>query len=201
MIRNIVFDLGGVLVDWDPKHLYRKIFKEEKMVNNFLDTVCTYEWNLEQDRGRTIEEATLEKINEFPHYEKEITAYYDRWPEMFAGTIEENVGLLRSYLNGDEYRVYALTNWSKETFPIALDLFPFFGDFHGAVVSGKEKVIKPDPAIYQILLNRYRLNPEESVFIDDRIENVEAARKLHFKGIHYHSSSVSLREELARIME
>ena len=199
MIRNIVFDLGGVLVQWDPVHLYRKIFNDELKVQDFLNRICTYEWNLEQDRGRTIHEATIQKIEEFPEYEKEIKAYYGRWDEMFDGIIAENVRILKEYLANDEYKVYALTNWSRETFPIALKLFPFFGDFEGVVISGVEGVIKPNRTIYQTLLNRYDLVPEECVFIDDRKENVEAAIAMKIKGIHYHSSSVSLADELDRI--
>lgn len=199
MIRNIIFDLGGVLVQWDPIHLYRKIFANEEEAVEFLNKICTYEWNLEQDRGRTIKEANQNKINEFPDYEAEIKAYYERWDEMFTGTIESNVDVMKHYLVSDDHNVYALTNWSRETFPIALELFPFFGDFDGAVVSGEEGLIKPDPAIYKLLLDRYNLDPEESVFIDDRIENVEAAQALKFHGIHFDHSKVSLAEELARI--
>lgn len=199
MIKNIIFDLGGVLVNWDPIHLYRKIFDDEIQVTEFLGLVCTYEWNLEQDRGRTIKEATDLKMEEFPEYKDEIKAYYDRWPEMFDGTIDENVQLLNHYLQSDAHRVYALTNWSRETYPIARQLFPFFGEFDGAIVSGEVGLIKPDPAIYKLLLEKYDLIAEESVFIDDRKENVEAAIALGFLGIHYNSPSVSLAEELARI--
>lgn len=199
MIRNIVFDLGGVLVNWDPIHLYRKIFDDESKAVEFLQRVCTYEWNLEQDRGRSLKEATESKVREFPEFESEIRAYYGRWTEMFYGTIEENVDLLHDFLGKDTHQVFALTNWSRETFPVAQELFPFFRNFDGAVVSGEVGIIKPDPDIYQLLLERYNLNPEESVFIDDRKENVEAAKALNFHGIHYQSPSVSLREELERI--
>ncbi len=199
MIKNLIFDLGGVLVNWDPIYLYRKIFEDEIQATEFLGTVCTYEWNLEQDRGRPLREATELKIREFPEFENEIRAYYDRWVEMFQGTIQENVRILHQYLESDDHQVFALTNWSRETFPIATELFPFFGQFHGKVVSGEVGIIKPDPAIYQILLDKYDLVPEQSVFIDDREENVEAARNLGIHGIHYKSSLVSLEEELARI--
>src|SRR5690606_484728 len=119
-----------------------------------------------------------------------------RWDEMFDGTIAENVRVLEQYLANDEYKVYALTNWSSETFPIALKLFPFFGEFEGVVISGVEGVIKPHPLIYQTLLNRYDLVPEECVFIDDRKENIDAAKAMRINGIHYHSSAVSLADEL-----
>lgn len=199
MIKNIVFDLGGVLVNWDPIHLYRKIFDDETKAVEFLQRVCTYEWNLEQDRGRTLEEATESKIQEFPDFEAEIRAYYGRWTEMFQGIIEENVRVLHDFLGNDTHHVYALTNWSRETWPIAQELFPFFRDFDGSVVSGEVGIIKPDPDIYRLLVEKYHLTPEESVFIDDRKENVEAAQALNFHGIHYHGRSVSLRDELDRI--
>ena len=99
MIRNIVFDLGGVLVRWDPRYMYRKIFDNETDMNHFLKNICTYEWNLEQDRGRTLKEATEMKVSEFPEFTDKINAYYSRWDEMFEGTIEENVEVLRYYLN------------------------------------------------------------------------------------------------------
>ena len=200
MIQNIIFDLGGVLVNWDPIYLYRKIFDDEISAVEFLGRVCTYEWNLEQERGRTLAEATNHKIREFPKYEAEIRAYYDRWPEMFQGTIEENVQILRELLDSSQHRVFALTNWSRETFPIAKSLFPFFNEFEGVVVSGEEGLIKPDPEIYKLLLRKYNLNPENSVFIDDRLENVEAARALNIHGIHYQHPAVSLREELSGIV-
>ena len=199
MIQNVIFDLGGVLVNWDPIHLYRKIFDDEYTAVGFLERVCTYEWNLEQDRGRTLAEATDIKIKEFPEYELEIRAYYDRWPEMFYGTIEENVEIFQELLNSPHHRVFALTNWSGETFPIAKELFPFFNEFEGVVVSGEEGLIKPDPKIYKLLLEKFDLIPEQSVFIDDRLENVEAARALNFHGIHYQYPSVPLREELSRL--
>ncbi len=201
MIKNIVFDLGGVLVNWDPIHLYRKIFETEDQALTFLDQVCTYRWNLEQDRGRTLSEATQLKINEFPEFESEIRAYYDRWTEMFDGTIAENVKVLECYRDHPSYRIYALTNWSRETFPIALELFPFFGDFDGVIVSGEEGVIKPDPVIYRTFLDRFNLKAEECVFIDDRLENVEGAKALSFHGIHYQKSEMSLAEELKRLAD
>lgn len=195
MIRNIVFDLGGVLVDWDPRYLYRKIFDTEEEVEFFLNHICTYDWNLEQDRGRTLADATEERIGKFPEHETEIRAYYDRWAEMFDGTIPENVRLLKELLKDDQYRVLALTNWSRETFPVALELFPFFNDFQGVVMSGEEGFIKPQPEIYEILFDRYKLIPEESIFIDDREENIEGGRKMGMAGIHYHPG-VDLRSSL-----
>lgn len=197
-IRNIVFDLGGVLVDWDPRYLYTKIFSTEREVDFFLDNVCTYAWNLEQDRGRTLAEATAERIALFPEYRKEIEAYYGRWLEMFSGTFADNVLLLNELKKNPEFRVYALTNWSRETFPMARKKFPFFGHFEGVIISGVEKVIKPDPAIYRILFERYQLEPEESVFIDDRKENVEGALQSGMHGIHF-EPPMNLKDELERL--
>src|SRR5690606_29115418 len=119
---------------------------------------------------------------------------------MFQGTIDENVRVLRELLDSSQHRVFALTNWSRETFPIAKSLFPFFNEFEGAVVSGEEGLIKPDPEIYKLLLRKYNLIPENSVFIDDRLENVEAARALNIHGIHYQHPVISLREELSGLV-
>lgn len=199
MIKNIVFDLGGVLVDWDPRYLYRKIFESEEEVDFFLNNICTYRWNLEQDRGRTLAAATQERIEKFPEYPEEIKAYYGRWDEMLNGAFPENVKLLNELLNDSRWGVYALTNWSRETFPIAQKLFPFFDRFHGVVMSGEERVIKPDPEIYKILLERYDLNPAESVFIDDRMENVKGAIEMGMKGIHF-TPGTNLRAELNSLL-
>jgi len=195
MIKNIVLDLGGVLVDWNPRYLYQKIFQTEEEIDFFLDNICTYTWNLEQDRGRTLAEATAERIEKFPEFETEIKAYYGRWREMFRGIIPENVRLFEELLLQEQYRIFALTNWSRETFPIALELFPFFNQFQGVVMSGEEGFIKPQPEIYEILFDRFELIPEQSVFIDDRQENVKGALKMGMAAIHY-ESGVNLRSEL-----
>ena len=185
-IDTIIFDLGGVLVDWKPEYLYRKIFKgDEQKVQWFIKNVCTPEWNIEQDAGRTIEEANAIKIAEFPEYKNEIISFYNRWEEMFTGPITDNLQLFKNIKASGNYNVFALTNWSAEKWDIALKLFPFFKDFDGVVVSGQVKLIKPFPEIYKLILNKYNINPKKAIFIDDNKENVKTANTLNIKGIHY----------------
>ncbi|WP_372744889.1 HAD family hydrolase [Lutibacter sp.] len=185
-ITTIIFDLGGVLVDWKPEYLYRKFFDgDEEKVQWFLNTICTPDWNMEQDAGRTIAEGEKEKIAEFPEYEKEIKLFYKNWTEMFSGPIEENVALFKQLKASENYKIYALTNWSAEKWDIAVKLFPFFNDFDGVVVSGKEKTRKPFEKIYHILFDRFNITPEKSVFIDDNLQNYETAQSLGLHAIHY----------------
>lgn len=187
-IDTIIFDLGGVLVDWNPKYIYRKVFNyDEDKVQWFLNTICTSEWNVEQDGGRTIAEAVSLKIAEFPQYEKWIRLFYTEWEGMFSGAIDDNVALFKKLKASGNYNIYALTNWSAETWPKALKLFPFYHDFDGVVVSGQEKTRKPFIEIYKIIINRYNIKPENTVFIDDNIENVATANKIGLNGIHYYN--------------
>jgi 2-haloacid dehalogenase len=185
MIKNVVFDLGGVLIDWNPKYLYRKIFSTEQQVEWFLDNICTGVWNSGQDEGRSMEEATKILVDQHPQYTLEISAYYQRWTEMLNGPLEGTKKILETLKANGTHRLLALTNWSAESFPTALEMFDFLHWFEGIVVSGDEKLIKPDPRIYQLLFERYKIKPEESIFIDDSIMNVEAASKLGMNGIHF----------------
>ena len=186
MINTIVFDLGGVLVDWNPEYVFLKEFRgnREKM-NWFFDNICTSEWNEQQDAGYSLEKATQERIALFPEHERLIRMYYGEWKQMLgyehAGTVE----ILKKLHDSPQYKIYALTNWSGETFPVALQKFPFLSWFKGILVSGDEKLIKPDPKIYQLLLKRYQLEANHCVFIDDRAVNVDAAIALGFKGIQF----------------
>lgn len=185
-INAIIFDLGGVLVDWKPEYVYRKAFNgDEEKVQWFLSTVCTPQWNMEQDAGRTIKEGEQIKIDEFPEYKKQIQLFYNDWEYMFSGPIIESVELFKNLKASKKYKIYALTNWSAEKWDIAVELFPFFNDFDGVVVSGQEKTRKPYPKIYTILINRYSITPEKAIFIDDNEENIVAAKKLKFQAIHY----------------
>ncbi|MFT4643325.1 MAG: 2-haloacid dehalogenase, partial [Candidatus Azotimanducaceae bacterium] len=174
-IDTIIFDLGGVLVDWNPKYLYEKIFDTQEEVKWFLNNVCTSDWNIEQDGGRTIEEANSLKIAEFPEYEDEIKLFYNRWEEMFTGAIEKSVEIQQELINNPNYRVYALTNWSAEKWEKGKELFPFFNDFEGVIVSGQENMRKPHDEIYQLILDRFSINPKTTVFIDDNLENTIAS--------------------------
>ena len=193
-IKSIVFDFGGVLVDWNPRHLFRKVFKDENEMEQFLKEICTDDWNVEQDRGRTLEEGTDLLIKKYPEKADLISLYYDRWPEMLNGTIQGSIDILVKLK--EHYKIYGLTNWSAETFPIALERYDFFSLLDGMVVSGTEKVIKPGPEIYKLLIERYNIVPEESVFIDDNLKNVEAAKRLNFKTVHFKNPE-QVREELS----
>lgn len=193
---TIVFDLGGVLIDWNPRYLYRQLFATEAEVERFLTEVCTLEWNFAQDAGRTLAEATEWLVGQHPAWETHIRAYYDRWEEMLGGPIAGTVELLEALRDGGRYRLYALTNWSAETFPIARRLYPFLDIFEGIVVSGDERIVKPDPRIYQILLDRYQITPARAIYIDDSLPNVEGARAAGMEAIHFHAP-MQLREALA----
>ena len=193
----VVFDLGGVLIDWDPRYLYRKVFADEKEMDEFLATVATPEWHLEQDRGRTMEEATALLLDRHPGYRTEIEAFYGRWDEMFAGPMEESVDVLRD-IKEQDLPLYALTNWSAEAFPLAREWWEFLNWFDDIVVSGEERLVKPAPEIYSVLVRRTGLDPATTVFIDDRAANVHAAEQLGFIAVEFRDAG-SLREELERL--
>jgi 2-haloacid dehalogenase len=197
-INTIIFDLGGVLIDWNPRYLYRKIFKTEEEITWFLENVCTAEWNDHQDAGRSFEEATEELVAKFPGHEMPIRAWYGRWEETINGRIHETVELLTEIKESKKYKLYALTNWSAQTFPWALDNFEFLHWFEGTVVSGVEKSRKPFPEFYQILFDRYQVNPAQAIFIDDNHKNVLGARAVGLPTIHFQSAA-QVRDELKRL--
>lgn len=184
-IEAVIFDLGGVLIDWNPEYLYRKIFSSDEEMKSFLSGVCTSEWNEEQDGGRSLAEGTELLVKKFPDHEKNIRAYYGRWEEMLGGVIEGTLEILRRLKQKDQPALYALTNWSAETIPIAIDRYEFFQWFDGIVVSGTEKMRKPFPAFYQLLLDRYGLSAAATLFIDDNLRNVRAAAALGLHTIHF----------------
>jgi 2-haloacid dehalogenase len=184
MIKNFVFDLGGVLIDWNPRYLYRKILQSEKEVERFLAEVCTHYWNVQQDTGRLIEDAEKELIYQFPGKEALIKAYYGRWEESLKGPIIGSVEIL-SQLKEKSYSLYALSNWSAETYPIAQKHYEFLDWFDGEVISGRVKMVKPNPEIYLYLLENFQLNPEETFFIDDSVDNVEQAEMLGIQGFRF----------------
>lgn len=184
---TIIFDLGAVLIDWNPRHLYRKIFKTEEEISWFLENICTSEWNDEQDAGRSFEEATEVLVAKHPEWEEPVRAWYGRWRETIQGPIHETVDILKTIKESNGYRLYALTNWSAETFPWALNTFEFLHWFEGIVVSGVEKMKKPQPEFYQILFDRYNVNPRNSVFIDDNEKNIETGKTIGLTTIHFKS--------------
>lgn len=196
-INTIIFDLGAVLIEWNQRHLYRKIFKTEEEMEWFLANVCTSEWNEEQDAGRPFKEAVEIQTALFPKYGAEIEAFWKRWPEMMTGSIEGTVQIFDKLKKTNRYKIYALTNWSAETFPMALERFEFFKWFDGLVVSGEEKTRKPFPEFYHCLFNRYQVNPAEALFIDDSLRNIEAGKKLRLNTIHFQSSEQLQKELIA----
>lgn len=197
-IKNIIFDFGGVVMDWNPRYFFRDYFKDDERMEFFLKNIAEDEWNAEQDRGRSLKEGTDFQVAKFPEWEKEIRAYYDNWTTMLKSDIPQNVDVLRK-LENSEYELFGLTNWSAETFPYALENYDFFKIFDGKiVVSGTEKLIKPDPKIWEVLLQRYQLKPEESVFIDDNPRNIEVAETLSFNTVHI-TEETNLEEELKNL--
>ena len=188
-IENIVFDLGEVLIKWDPRNLYRRIFGTEEEVDFFLDRICTQKWNEKQDEGRNIQEGTKELVEKYPEYKMQIEAFYGRWVEMLGGLYEGTAAIIKSLKADDRYQLFALSNWSAETFPIAQARYPILSLFDGLVISGYEKVKKPNPKIYYILLERYQVKPDTCLFIDDSEKNVIAAQQIGFSTHHFISEA------------
>ena len=197
--RNVViFDLGGVLIDWDPRHLYRKLFRgEEAAMEDFLATVCTAEWNRGQDAGRGCADAIRLLKDRHPDRAELIDAYYARFDEMMAGPIAGSVEILAE-LHGRGTPLYGLSNFSSETYPLALQRFPFICLLRKVVISGDVRAIKPDPRIYQILLGRCAIDPHRAVFVDDVVANIATARQLGLHGIVF-TGADALRRELAEL--
>jgi len=182
---TIVFDLGGVLIDWNPAYVYRTVFKTEDSVRHFLKNVCTTDWNEQQDAGRTFADATALLVSEYPQYRTEIQQYYGRWKEMLGGPIEDTVTFLQGLHREGRYRLVALTNWSAEAFPVARELYPFLGLFEQILVSGEEMMKKPDHRIFVLLYSKFQINPAEALFIDDNPHNVEASRATGMDAVRF----------------
>ncbi len=194
----VVFDLGNVLVDWNPRYLYRKLFDgDDAAMEQFLAEVCTPAWNDEQDRGRTFAEACALLVRDHPDRRELIEAWPARYPETMAGPVEGTVEILAE-LRDRDVPLYALSNWSAETFPHARARFPFLQWFRGIVLSGELRMAKPDPAIYRYLLDTYRLGAEDVVFIDDAPRNVEAAASLGIRALRF-TDAPALRTALVEL--
>ncbi len=189
----VVFDLGGVLIDWNPRHLYRKLSAEAAAMEHFLATVCTQAWNERQDAGRTFAEAAALLRAQHPHHAALIDAYGTRFDEMMKGPIEGSVIILET-LHRRSVPLFALSNWSRETFPLAQRRFEFLKLFRGLVISGEVGMIKPDPRIFEHLLERFGIAAREAVYIDDNPKNAAAAA-LGLHGIHF-TDPAKLRREL-----
>ena len=180
---KFLFDLGNVFFDWDPRHYYKDVFSNTNEMEYFLSEICNDKWNIQQDAGRSIEEAEKELIPLFPEYEDKIKLYYKNHSKMIKGVFETSIELLEE-LKKQNYLCYVLSNWSAETFLNTKEKFSFLDFFDGLIISGEEKLIKPDPIIFRLTCKRFNLIPKYTVFIDDRIENIDAASRLDFQTIH-----------------
>ena len=217
MIKNVIFDFGAVLVDWDRHYLYDEYFKSDdarklferntgkkgltalEMSQWFLDNICTIEWNAQMDGGKPLEVGTAELVAKFPEWEAPISEYFPNWITMFHGAIDGMYEIVADLKNRG-YALYGLSNWSAITFDKYVgDYFPVFKLLDGMVISGREKCIKPDERIYRILLERYKLNPEECVFIDDSIPNLKGAERLGISTYHF-TGALTLKTDLDKIL-
>ena len=182
MIKNVIFDFGCVLVYWSQHNLYDTHFGSKEKTDWFVDNICTWEWNNQTDLGKSFAESVAEKVAEYPEWETEIRMYWERWEDMLNGEVPGMKEWICELKNAG-YKVYGLSNWSHETFPMVKDKYEAFSMMDGIVMSGEELIAKPDLRIYKILLERYGLKAEECVFIDDRKENIEAGEQIGIRGI------------------
>ncbi|MEM6380974.1 MAG: HAD family phosphatase [Bacteroidota bacterium] len=196
IVDTIVFDLGGVLIDWNPEYVFRGLIPNDEKRAWFFDNVCTSPWNVQQDAGYPLAQATADRIALFPEYEDLIRAYYGRWEEMLGGPIQASVDLFLGLKKAGKYPVFALTNWSAETFPVALERYAFLHEFEGILVSGEEKMIKPDLAIYRRFEAMFDKRPEQLFFVDDSAKNVAGA-----KSAGWQAAQVTTSEELAAALQ
>jgi 2-haloacid dehalogenase len=183
-IDAVIFDLGNVLIPFNPRWLLRKLLPDDASVERFFEETGFDAWNTEMDAGRSFADGIAAHSQRFPQHRRLFEAYFERWPETVGEPIAESLDVLRT-LQRQGVRTYALSNFSAQTYPLAVARFPFLADFDGVVVSGHEGIVKPDPAIYRLLLQRYSIAAARAVFIDDKIENVEAARRLGLHGVHF----------------
>jgi 2-haloacid dehalogenase len=194
-VNTIIFDLGGVLIDWNPAYVFEKLIEDKEKRSYFFANICTSAWNEEQDAGRSIKEATDMLVDQYPEWQEYIEAYYGRWEEMLGGPIDETVTIFRQLKESGRYKLYALTNWSAELFPVALRKYDFLHWFDGRLVSGEEKTRKPFPEFYQLLVDRFNINKEEALFIDDNLRNAESAQAFGIDTIRFESPA-QLKAEL-----
>ena len=197
LITSVVFDLGNVLIDWNPRYLYRKLIPTKTELEWFLENICDEKWNAKHDAGHSFSDGIAEYSKKFPQYSELIEAWFGRWEEMLGDSLEEVVDIL-SALKLSRMSLYILSNWSAETYPIAEKRFDFLHWFDGKVISGEIGILKPDLEIFKFLMTSYNLTPQETVFIDDKLVNVEAAKELGIHGIHFKNASI-LRKDLRKL--
>jgi 2-haloacid dehalogenase len=193
MTKNIIFDFGNVFIEWNPRRIFSKIISA-RAIDNFMQTMWCEDWNNNLDKGATFAENEKILTGKYPQHSEYISYFHAHWYESLGEENPESLALLAD-LQQAGYATYGLSNWSAETFPSTCKAHPFFNTLDGIVLSSEVKVCKPDPAIYQILLTRYRLQAEESIFIDDRQENVDAAKRLAIHGILFQTAK-QVREDL-----
>lgn len=196
--KAIIWDLGNVLIDWNPSYVFDKLIKDESKRMQFFNEICTMDWNENQDAGYPIKQATEELVEKHPDWKEYIEAYYGRWTEMLGGPIKGTVEIFRELKQKPGLKHYALTNWSHELFPVALERYEFLHWMDGRVVSGEERMRKPEPQFYQVLFDRYGLQRSEVIFIDDNLRNVQAAEAMGIKTIHF-GNPLQLRNELEKM--
>jgi len=186
-IDTIIFDLGSVLIAWDPYPVLLEAFNKDPLKTRwFLDNICHMDWNTTLDAGKNFEQAKRERMAEYPEYAEYIAVYMNRWEEMLLGEIEGTLEIFKALKESNRYKLFAITNWSAEKFPVARRKYPFLSWFKDIVVSGEIGIVKPDKKIYKYAIDRFKIKQTETVvFIDDRLENIEAATALGIKGIHY----------------
>lgn len=183
-IKNVIFDFGGVLLDWNPRYLYNDVFNDKEKMEYFLEHICSGTWNAQMDKGVPFKDAVARLQEQYPEYKEEIALYETGWPKMLKGEIADGIDIFNKVKESGRFKIYGLTNWSAETFPVAFSRYRFLDDFEGIVVSGEEEMIKPEKGIYHTLLERYHLKPQECVFIDDSLANVNMANSLGIHAVH-----------------
>ena len=198
-IKNVVFDFGGVLLDWNPRYFYKSIFNDDQKMEYFLQNIATSTWNAQMDKGRSFEECMKELAEQYPEYKDPIMLYRKCWETMLKGPSESGMRVLDAVMNAQKFKVYGLTNWSAETFPGTFNKYKFLQKFEGIVVSGEEQMIKPEKGIYLTLIERYNLVPEETFFMDDNIQNVETALSRGINAVQFTGTDKNL-EQIAKIL-
>jgi len=186
---KFLFDLGGVFFDWDPKYFFNKVFNNSKEMDYFLENICNNNWNIKQDAGRSITEAEEILISTYPSYSKEIKMYYSNHRKMIRKIYQESINILDD-LKIKNFECYVLSNWSAETFEGMIEDYPFLKKFDGMVISGEAKLVKPNPKIYQLAIKKFNLIPNETIFVDDKLENIITAETMKFKTIHLKDPSI-----------
>lgn len=200
MIKNIIFDFGGVLVDWNPHYLFDSYFNDKEETEWFVKTVVSSEWNAEMDGGKPFDVAVKERILLFPDYKEAIELYKNEWMKTMGEEIPGMYDFIKSLKENGFPVLYGLTNWSNETFPEVRKKYRIFGLIDNIVVSGDEKMLKPNPEIYLTLTDRYHLNPEECLFIDDNIANVNGAINVGMSSVLFQGVD-KLRADIQRLLK